>query len=158
MAYNQDPDGYAIKRGSTDTDRHHQPFAVYEKIVDYSDLTSGDGDGDSDEIACTDFPTGAWVVLDEVEIVTAFAGEADLALTIGDTADADGRVASFNLNAVAAGRAGITAGVESGAFRYEADYATAGAKLTFSATDLGDVTAGKLIWRCFYLRPALSTD
>lgn len=159
MAYNEDLDGYATKHGGGSSHtRFHQPFAIYEKVVEYSDFETGDGDGDSDTVVLSDFPENAWVVLDELEIVTPFAGEADAAMKIGDTSNDDGRVASFNLNAVAAGRAGITAGSESGVFRFEADYAGDGAMITVSATDLADLSAGKAIYRCFYLKPALSTE
>ena len=155
MAYNQDVGGYAVKHGAgTDTSRKHSPYQVFEQVVEFSDL----GSGASDSIALTGFPTNVFVVCESLEIVTAFAGEADLAVSGGDTADADGRFASFNLNAVAAGWAGITPGAESGAPRWEADYATDGADLTFTATELDDVTAGKLIYRVYYWAPALSTD
>lgn len=98
------------------------------------------------------------IVDQRLEIVTAFAGEADLAVSGGDTADADGRFASFNLDAVAAGWAAITAGAEAASPAHEADYATDGADLTFTATELDDVTAGELNYYVYYWLPALSTD
>jgi hypothetical protein len=156
MSYNEDLNGYAVKHGAgTDSARKHNPFQVYELTVDFSDL----GSGASDAIACSGFPTNVFVCGQSLEIVTAFAGEADLAVTGGDTADADGRFTSFNLDSVAAGHGAITVGAEgTSGPRWEADYATAGADLTFSATELDDVTAGKLIYRVYYFAPALSTD
>ena len=155
MAYNTDLAGEAVKHGGgDDTAQFHNPFKVFKQNVKFSDL----GSGASDSIALAGFPTDAVVLDQRLEIVTAFAGEADLAVSAGDTADADGRFAAFNLNAVAAGWAAITAGAEAGSPVHEADWATAGADLTFTATELDDVSAGELNYYVYYWLPALSTD
>ena len=155
MAFNTDLAGEAVKHGGgTDTAQFHVPFKVFKQNVKFSDL----GSGARDSIALAGFPTDAVVVDQRLEIVTPFAGEADLAVSGGDTADADGRFTAFNLNAVAAGWAGITAGAEAAAPSHEADWATAGADLTFTATELDDVTAGELNYYVYYWLPALSTE
>jgi hypothetical protein len=131
----------------------HTPLQRFTLDVDFSDL----GSGASDSIALTGFPTDVIIVARALEIVTAFAGEADLACSGGDTGDADGQFASITIHALAAGWVDIVPGAESGA-RYEGDYATDGGDLTFSATELDDVTAGALKYHIFYFTPKLSTD
>ena len=155
MSYSTDLAGEPSKHGGgSDTAHFHSPFKVFKQNVKFSDL----GSGASDSIALAGFPADAVIVDQRLEIVTAFAGEADLAVSGGDTADADGRFTSFNLNAVAAGWGAITAGAEAASPAHEADWATAGADLTFTATELDDVTAGELNYYVYYWLPALSTD
>lgn len=114
-------------------------WSKFEMVVDFSDL----GSGASDAIPLADFPTNVWTLgIGYVEVISAAAGEADLAFIIGDTNDDNGYCASVNLNA-ATGRL-YAAGAEL-ALRYEADFETAGGDITFSATELDDVTAGR--WR-----------
>ncbi len=120
---------------------------VYTVAIDFSDL----GSGASDTVALTDFPTNAYTLGDAYAYVeTAFAGEGDLAFTVGDTADADGYCASTNLDSVAAGTRLRTVGAEFGLV-FEADWETAGAAVTFTATELDDVTAGRLIVHVPYI-------
>lgn len=121
---------------------------LYTLAIAFSDL----GSGTASAHALTGFPTNVYVLAADVQIVTAFAGEADLAVTIGDTGDADGKMGSVNLNAVAAGSILGAAGAEQGML-FEADFLTAGADATFSATELDDVTAGELLVRVYYETP-----
>ena len=131
----------------------HQPVQRYTLDVDFSDL----GSGASDAIACASFPTDVIIIGTALEIVTAFAGEADLAIIGGDTNDPNGRFEVVTIHALAAGWVDIGAGAEAGA-RYEGDYSTDGADLTFTATELDDVTAGALKYYIYYITPTLSTD
>ncbi len=155
MANNQDQDGYSVKNGAgTNPARKHSPYQHFEVVVNFDDLSAGA----SDTAALTGFPLNAFVASRSLEVVIPFAGEADVAVSGGDTGDPDGQFTSFNLNAVAAGFGAITPGVEDGPPTFEADWETDGAQLTFTATELGDLTAGQLIYRVYYFAPALSTD
>jgi len=130
----------------------HQPLQRFTLDVDFSDL----GSGASDTIAMTGFPTDVIVVAAGLEIVTAFAGEADLACSAGDT-DVDGLFASITIHALAAGWVDILPGSEAYP-RYEGDYLGDTAQMTFTATELDDVTAGALKLHVYYFTPKLSTD
>jgi len=123
-------------------------FQKFEFDVAFGDL----GSGAADAIALSDFPTGVFVMAASVEILDAFAGEGDLAMTVGDTGDADGLMGSVNLDGVAAGTVLNAFGAEQG-FRYEADLGTAGLAAAFAATELDDVTAGSLRVRIYYATP-----
>lgn len=120
--------------------------SVYKQTV----TTASTGSGASTAVAFSGFPTNVLILGAALEINTAFAGEADVAVTVGDTADADELIASFNLDSVAAGWAGVTAGAAV-LPHFEADYGTAGGDLTFTATELGDLTAGSLTLHVFYV-------
>lgn len=110
------------------------------------------GSGASTAVALSGFPTGVVVLTGWLEIVTPFAGEADAAITVGDTADSDYLISSFNLNAVAATKMTGVAG--SGVLPSpEADWATAALAATFSATELDDLTAGELVVHILYHKP-----
>lgn len=110
---------------------------VFTLEVDYADLG-----GASTSIALTGFPTNAYTFGDAYFVPTvAFAGEADIAFQVGDTADQDGYCASTDLDGVAAGTISKTAGALFG-LTYEADWAGDGAEVTFTATDAADLTAG----------------
>ena len=130
------------------------PYIVsaFTQTVLFSDL----GSGASDAIALSSFPTNVLLIGAALEINTAFAGEADLAVKVGDTANDDELIASFNLNAVSAGWAAITAGAAT-LPQFEADYGTAGGDITFTATELDDVTAGSLTLHIFYVDLVLAT-
>ena len=111
---------------------------TYTLEVDFSDL----GSGGSDTIPLTGFPTDVLTFGVGYFVPTSqFAGEADLAFAIGDTGDADGYCASTTLDAMPAGTLGRTAGAQQGVI-WEADWAADGAAITFTATQLDDVTAG----------------
>lgn len=163
MAHNPDKEGVAVTYGGgSDASEHHLPYKFYEKVVTYSDLETGDGDGDSDEVLLDDFPTDVYIVYDENEITEAWAGDGDgdgddCAMIVGDTANDNEHVESFTLMGNSVGRASHTRGTALAGIRYEADWATAGAKITFSATDLADLASGGLIYRVWYFRPPLST-
>lgn len=152
MATFNDSDGVTQRNPTAAGVISHIPFQTFTQNVAFGDL----GSGASDTIALTGFPTDVVIVSVRVEIVTAFGGEADLAMTLGDTVDADELIASFNLNAVAAGWAKIVAGAEL-LPHFEPDYATDGGAVTFTATELDDVTAGELNVYIDYYTPALST-
>jgi len=155
MSNCKDVTGFAVAYGGGfDASAFHNSFAVFQVEVDHSQLS-----GASTKIDLTGFPTRARIWDHQVEVKEVFAGEADVAVFAGDTADADELFASANLNAVAVGELAVTDGAAmTSRPRIEADYDTAGAGLTFSATELGDLTAGKLIYRVFYTRLPLSTD
>ena len=146
-----DLDGFA-QTEPTAAGVYHQPLQRYTLNVGFADL----GSGASDTIAMTGFPTDVIIVSRALEIVTAFAGEADLACSAGDT-DVDGQFASITIHALAAGWVDIIPGAESGA-RFEGDYLGDTAQMTFTATELDDVTAGELNYYVYYFSPKLSTD
>lgn len=126
------------------------PYAVkaYELEVDFSDL----GSGASDAIPLAGFPTRVFVLGAGFLINTAFAGEADFSIIIGDTNDDNGLMTVTVVNGVAAGTFLAADGAETG-FRFEADFAGAGADATFTATELDDVSAGNGTIRVFYIDP-----
>jgi len=124
---------------------------VFTQTVLFSDL----GSGASDTIAIAGLPTNILILGVAIEIDTAFAGEADLAVAFGDTADPDELIAAFTLDSVAAGWAKVVAGVEL-LPHFEPDYVTDGAALTFTATELDDVTAGQMKIHVFYATPVLT--
>jgi hypothetical protein len=129
------------------------PRAPLRQRFLFSDL----GSGASDAIDITGFPTNAIYLGTSVEIDTAFAGEADLAMQIGFTGgDTDALVGSTNLNAVAAGWLAITAGVVH-AGTFAADWVTDNLAILFTATELDDVTAGGLTVHIHYALPTLQT-
>lgn len=126
--------------------------STFTQTVLFSDL----GAGASDTIALTGLATGIIIQSVALEINTAFAGEADLAVTVGDTGDADELIASFNLDSVAAGFAQALPGAAL-LGKYEPDYVTDGGTFTFTATELNDVTAGSLTLHINYVTPILAT-
>jgi hypothetical protein len=121
---------------------------VYELTVLFSDL----GSGASDPFPLEGFPTRVFILGAGILINTAFAGEADFSAIIGDTNDDNGLMTVLVLNGVAAGTFLAADGAETG-FRFEADYAGAGADVTFTATELDDVSAGSCTIRVFYIDP-----
>lgn len=147
-----DLDGVA-QQEPTAAGEFHTPLQRFKLNVSFSDL----GSGTSHSEALTGFPTDVIIVARALEIVTAFAGEADLAVSGGDTGDADGQFTSITIDSLAAGWVDIIPGAEA-APRYEGDWATDGADLTFTATELDDVTAGELNYYVYYFTPKLSTD
>jgi hypothetical protein len=121
----------------------------YQASVTYEDA----GTGASTAVALAGFPLGVLVLGGWLEITEAFAGEADASVTVGDTSDADYLISSFNLNAVAAIAVADTT-IGSGALPCtEADWDGDGLDITFSATELGDLTAGALTVHILYHRP-----
>jgi hypothetical protein len=112
------------------------------------------GSGASDAIAITGFPVNATLLGWNLVITTAWAGEADLAVELGHTADPDGLFTSFNLNAVAAGLAATVSGALFP--RPWADLSTSGLGWTFSATELDDVSAGAMRVDFYLLNPRTS--
>lgn len=118
---------------------------VYTKTLDYSSMS-----GASTAKALDGFPTNVLRGPAAVQIVTPFAGEADVAMICGDTGDDNGLVEATNLNAVAAGWLAHVPGAEAG-FQFEADFSTAGADVTFTATELGDLTDGELVIHIPYI-------
>lgn len=123
---------------------------TWSSSVAFGDL----GSGASDAIAIAGFPLNATLLGWNLVIVTAWAGEADLAVELGHTADPDGLFTSFNLNAVAAG---IAATVSGALFpRTWADLSTSGLGWTFAATELDDVTAGAMRVDFYLLNPRSS--
>lgn len=123
-------------------------FGSYSITVDESEL-----DGASQAIACTSFPLNVMPYAVSVKINELFAGQTDAAMTVGDTADGDYLVTSLDLDAIAAvGLADITIG--SGALPcYEADWDGDGLDLTFSATDLGNLTTGNVTVTIYFQVP-----
>ena len=118
----------------------------YTFDVDFDDL----GSGASDAIAFDTWPAGVYTDgICWVEPLIEGAGEADLAVTVGDTTDPNGCLESVVLHELAAktGGPGALHGLH-----YEADWASDGLGATFAATELDDVTAGR--WR-FHMRYAL---
>lgn len=126
------------------------PYAIraYELAVDFSDL----GSGASDAIALAGFPGNVYVLGGGFVPSTAFAGEADLAAIIGDTSNDDGIMVSQTVHGVAAGTFIVGDGAETG-FHFEADWAGDGAAITFTATELDDVSSGAGVVRIFYVDP-----
>lgn len=107
--------------------------------IDFSDL----GSGASSAEALTGFPTNVITLgLAWVEVLTPAAGEADLAVIVGDTNDDNGYMTATNLHEVSGDL--MAPGTEL-ALRFESDWLGGGADATFTATELDDVTAGA--WR-----------
>lgn len=130
------------------------PYIVsaFTQTVLFSDLAAGA----ADSIALTGFPTNVLIVGAALEINTAFAGEPNTTVTLGDTGDADELIAAFTLDSVAAGFAQTVAGAAV-LPKVETDYGTAGADLTFAATELSDLTAGSLTVHILYVDLVLAT-
>ena len=125
-----------------------EPWGHYQASVTYEDAATGA----STAVALANFPLGVVVLCGWIEITEVFAGEADAAVTVGDTADADYLIASLTLDGDAVTKMTGTAG--SGALPSpEADWATDGLDITFSATELGDLTAGALTVHILYRKP-----
>lgn len=119
-------------------------------------LFSALGTGVTDNIPITGFPTDVFVLGAYLEVDTAAAGEPDVAATIGDTVDPDGLMGSVNLDVVAANTIlGAAAALQG--FAWEPDQSTAGLGVTFTATQLDDVTAGAWTAHVLYLAPVLAT-
>lgn len=128
-------------------------FAGYEWGHYTADIAFGAlGSGASSVEALAGFPLGVWVFATELEILTAFTGEADLAVIVGDTGDPNGLCESVSLDAVAAGTFLGISGAET-MRRIEGDLSTDGLAATFTATELDDVSAGSLRVHIKYLRP-----
>lgn len=130
------------------------PYQVesFTQTVLFSDL----GAGASDTIALTGLATNILLLGAAIEINTAFAGEADVAVSVGDTGDPDELITAFTLDSVAAGFVqGLSGAAQLG--KFETDYVTAGGTFTFTATELNDVTAGSLTLHIFYITPILAT-
>lgn len=127
-----------------------QPYAVqvYELTVLFSEL----GSGASDPFPLEGFPTNVYVLGAGILVNIAGAGEADFSAIIGDTNDDNGLMTVTVLNGIAAGTFLAANGAETG-FHFEADYAGAGADVTFTATELNDVSAGSWTVRVFYIDP-----
>jgi hypothetical protein len=121
---------------------------TYELTILFSEL----GSGASDAFPLEGFPTNVYVLGGGILINTAFAGEADFSAIIGDTNDDNGLMTVTVLNGVAAGTFLAANGAETG-FRFEADFAGAGGDVTFTATELNDVSAGSCTIRVFYIDP-----
>lgn len=120
----------------------------YVATLTYEDAA----DGASTAVALDDFPLGVIVESGWIEIVTEFAGEADAAVTVGDTADGDYLCSSLSLDGVAPTKMASATG--SGALpAQEADWATDGLDVTFAATELGDLTAGELKVHILFKKP-----
>ena len=104
--------------------------AHYTRRITFANL----GSGASYLAPATGFPLRTRILDAWLEVDTAAAGEADLAATIGVTADPDGYKTTQNLNAVAAGTLQATnAALAMGL--YYADAATSGLGVTFTATE-----------------------
>jgi hypothetical protein len=129
-----------------------QPDGIerWSSSVAFSDL----GSGASDTIAIAGFPVNATLVGWNVVITTPWAGEADLAFSLGHTVDPDGLIVSFNLNAVAAGQAAVVSGALYP--RTWADLSTSGLAWTFTATELDDVSAGAMRADFYVINPRSS--
>lgn len=123
------------------------PYTWSSPETTFADL----GSGASDTLAIAGFPVNSTLLGWNVVITTPYAGEADLAFTLGHTADPDGLIVSFNLNAVAAGTAATVAGALYP--RPWADLSTSGLGWTFTATELDDVTAGAMRVDFYVLKP-----
>jgi hypothetical protein len=123
---------------------------TWSSSVAFGDL----GSGATDDIPIAGFPVNASLLGWNVVITTPWAGEADLAFTLGHTADADGLLLSFNLNAVAAGQAAVVSGALYP--RTWADLSTSGLKWVFTATELDDVSAGAMRVDFYLLNPRTS--
>lgn len=128
------------------------PIAEWESTVLFSDLGSGASDTISlkDQAGATSatFPTNA-LILSAIRIVnTEFAGEADLADSLGDAGGADDDLESATLHGVAAGAGTVSA---PGSFlpRFEPAYVPVA---TFTATELDDVSAGSITYRYIYVQ------
>lgn len=120
----------------------------YKASVTYEDA----GTEAAASTALAGFPLGVVVLACWVEITEEFAGEADAAITVGDTADADYLIGSLSLDGVAPTKMAGTAG--SGVLPcLEADWDGDGLDITWAATDLGDLTAGALTVHILYHKP-----
>lgn len=125
-------------------------FSSFTYDITFADLGSGAAHSE----AMAGFPTGVFVMGATVEILTVWAGEPDVTVTIGDTADADGLCGSISLDSLAAGTVNGAVGAVQG-FQFEADLSTDGLDATFAATELDDVTAGSLRVRIYYATPVV---
>jgi hypothetical protein len=115
----------------------------------WQDLTVGFaelGSGASDTFPMTAI-VDAWITSAQVTINTAFAGEPNNSLTIGDAGDPNGISLVTVIDGVVAGTMTLAAGLEAGQFN-----ATFTPLLTFTATELDDVTDGNLTVRIHYKR------
>jgi hypothetical protein len=117
---------------------------------DYTD--AGTGASTTHDIS-SGFPTNAIILGAALEIDTPFAGEADAAVALGDAGATGGLWGAFTLNAVAAGWAAVTSGAEA-IWHIEAAYVPI---LTYTATELGDLTAGALTAHIYYIAPVLNS-
>lgn len=116
------------------------------------DITLTGRSGASDSVALDDFPAGVYRLYARAEPLVAAAGEADVAIAIGDTGDPDGMMTATQLDGVASGTILPGDGVETG-LGYEADWASDGLDATLTATELGDLTAGQVRVRIVYAEP-----
>lgn len=113
----------------------------------FSDL----GSGATDTIVITPtFPTSVVVLGAAPQIVTAFGGEADLAVILGLTANDDGFIEALNLDGVVAGIPDHISGILSG-WSFQADMETDGLSAIFTATELDDVTSGSIKFLVYYI-------
>ena len=130
------------------------PYQIesFNQTVLFSDL----GSGASDTIALTGLATDILILGAAIEINTAFSGEADVDVIVGDTTDPNGLITAFALDGVAAGFVQGLSGAEQ-LGKFETDYVTAGGTFTFTATELDDVTVGSLTLHIFYITPILAT-
>lgn len=112
------------------------------------------GSGATDTIAIAGFPLNATLVGWNVVITTPWTGEADLAFSLGHTADDDGLTTSLSINAVAAGIAATVSGALYP--RTWADLSTSGLAWTFTATELDDVVAGAMRADFYLMNPRSS--
>lgn len=102
------------------------------------------------------FPANAVLVSAMLEIDTVWTGEVDAALQIGDVADPNGLATAFTLDSVAVGwAAALAPGAEVLAGgKFEAAYSP---RATFTATELGDLTAGDCTIHIMYYTPSLDS-
>lgn len=125
----------------------------YKKRVDHTDFEAA---AVSDTVALADFPTNVFIVCAWFELEKEFVAPTGSAATMsfGDTA-----AATEVLNAIAVYDGdGEGIKVTQGAMalpKWEADYATAGAKLTLTLTDdnCQDLTAGRGVLHVVYMKP-----
>jgi hypothetical protein len=137
--------------GSTDTVGGLR-IQSHTQVIDFSEL----GSGATDNIPITGFPPGVFVLAAYLEVDDPAVGEPDVAAIIGDTVDPDGLMGPVNLDTVAANTLLGAGGVFQG-FAWEADQSTDGLSVTFTATELDDVTAGAWTAHVLYLLPVLAT-
>lgn len=121
----------------------------YKASVTYEDA----GSGASTVVALAGFPLGVIPLACWVEITEVFADEADTAITVGDTGGGDYLVGSTTIGDAAVTKVLATAAGSGWMTKPEEDWATDGLAITFSATELGDLTAGALTVHILYHKP-----
>lgn len=122
-------------------------ISVLAEVVEYSDFTDG-GAAVGIYTSSMDIPLGARVLYSMVNVITAFTGNTSCALDIGDGTDDDRYISSTALDIFTA------TGLLDGAAPQGTPYHSAAKTPVLTATagsDWGAVTAGKLVYKIWYI-------